>query len=87
MNKGFFTQLLSLLLAAVTLVSYAPHGIAQSAGTFAPTGDMTIARQFHTATLLANGKVLIVGGAAVSLRGNLQPLMTTDCTNRLPNSL
>jgi hypothetical protein len=33
-----------------------------SSGTFAPRGDMTDVRGAHSATLLANGTVLIAGG-------------------------
>jgi hypothetical protein len=39
---------------------------AQSPGTFTPTGSLTIEREGHTATLLTNGKVLIVGGGSTS---------------------
>lgn len=35
-----------------------------ASGTFARTGDMTIDRSGHSATLLPNGKVLIAGGTA-----------------------
>jgi hypothetical protein len=53
----------SSLVGSFLFLGVAGHTVmAQSPGTFTPTGNLTRPRQFHTATLLTNGKVLIAGG-------------------------
>ena len=51
-----------LLLLLLDVATSGSMVMAQSPGTFTPTGNLTTARQFHTATLLPNGRVLIAGG-------------------------
>jgi hypothetical protein len=61
MKASFVIQLLLLGVAG-----HASMAMAQSPAAFTATGNLTKPRQFHTATLLTNGKVLIAGGYAVN---------------------
>ena len=60
MKASFVLPFLFLAVA-----SNIPIARAQSSGTFTPTGNLSRPRQFHSAILLSNGKVLIAGGNAV----------------------
>ena len=51
-----------------------------STGTFTATGDMTTARQFHTATLLPDGRVLMAGGSLGAPPGYLSSAEIYDPT-------
>lgn len=46
-------------------------------GTFSPTGSMATARMFHSATRLADGRVIIAGGAD-EVGGSLNPLVSAE---------
>lgn len=58
-----------------------------SAGTFTPTGNMTTARERHLATLLADGRVLLVGGLDLSAELYDPATGTFTATGGLPTQL
>src|ERR1044072_9486652 len=60
----------------LSLVCSASRSVAQLPGMFTATGNMTTPRIFHTATLLADGRVLIAGGDMIEAGGPPVPFRT-----------
>ena len=67
-----FLQLLYLgvafvMMPLILIIASFPSTVMAQAGTFTATGNMTVAREFASATLLANGQVLIAGSGTADI--------------------
>jgi hypothetical protein len=61
---------LGLSLSFLVFASQTQTAVGQTPGTFSATGNLTVARVWHSATLLNDGTVLIAGGSSDGI-GNL----------------
>ena len=73
------TLVLSGLLITGLFGNGAVKAFAVAGGSFALTGSLNTARYFHTATLLANGEVLVTGGLGAN--GIYAPLASAELYN------
>ena len=64
-SRSFATLMYALVLGAAMHSAYSLADASDSAVRWVPTGNLNVARADHTATLLADGTVLIVGGGNV----------------------
>ena len=60
------THLVEILLTIGMVIGAGDSALAQGSGTWTTTGTLNVARAAHTATLLANGLVLVAGGEAAN---------------------
>lgn len=66
-NTGFY-HVTATSAADATQSSTAQITVTTLSGLFSPVGDLQVPRFYHTATLLPNGNVLVVGGAGTKPR-------------------
>jgi hypothetical protein len=69
---------IATLKISVLALLFSALAAAQSPGTFTLTGNMTVPRSSHTATLLPDGKVLLAGGASI---GGIIPTSSAELYN------
>src|ERR1043166_2264566 len=84
-TRNILAQAVDPILALIALMSVAtlvspPVGLAQVNPSWISTGSLNIPRNGATATLLANGKVLVVGGNG---GGNSAELRSEEHTSEL----
>ena len=90
-GRQIFASMSAALLVVVVVLTAIVPTVAQSSGTWAATGSLNFPRIGHTATLLANGQVLVAGGedsqgnhiAAAEL---YNPATGANAPNLLPGS-